>query len=476
MRHPPDGALRARPGASVTERLPSPPSRSAAPPVTATRRAEVTANGIATALLAGRWRRPQMVRRVAVALGYRRAPRWVGTLVGEVLGAYWHPPADRPRELAAFLRTTGGWARGQAAEVPPRVVHWEPVPTAVVRPRLPTVELPDLSALARLLDLDQGELAWFADARTVERTAPEPLRHYRWRAVDRPTGVRLLAAPKPRLKEIQRRLLRHVLDPVPVHGAAHGCVPGRSVRTAAAPHAGAAVVLRMDLEHFFASVPAPRVHGLLLGQAGLPEPVAHAVTGLVTTVVPAAVWRRIPPPEDPVARERHRRLGTRLAVPHLPPGAPTSPALANLVCYRLDRRLAALAATFGATYTRYVDDLTFSGGTRVGRGRLAQLVGGIAREEGFRVNAAKTRATGSARRQAVLGVVVNERPALPRRERDELRALLHNCATRGWTTQLRGRDPATFRDHVLGRVAWAASVDPASGARLRALAERIDWS
>ncbi|SEK65258.1 Reverse transcriptase (RNA-dependent DNA polymerase) [Blastococcus sp. DSM 46786] len=444
--------------------------------MTAGRRAQVTASGIATALLAGTWRRPQMVRRVAVALRYRRAPRWVGTLVGEVLEAYWHPPADRPRELALFVRRTEGWARGQAADVPPRVVRWEPVPTAVVRPRLPTVELSDLSALARLLGLDQGELAWFTDARNLERTVPEPLRHYRWRAVDRPAGVRLLAAPKPRLKEIQRRLLRHVLDAVPVHGAAHGCVPDRSVRTAAAPHAGAAVVLRMDLEHFFGSVPAPRVHGLLLGQAGLPEPVAHAVTGLVTTVLPAAVWRRVPLPDDVGARERHRRLGARLAVPHLPQGAPTSPALANLVCFRLDRRLAALADAFGATYTRYVDDLTFSGGPRVGRGRLAALVGEVAREEGFRVNAAKTRAISSARRQDVLGIVVNDHPALPRRERDALRALLHNCATHGWATQLRGRDPATFRDHVLGRVAWAASVDPASGARLRALADRIDWS
>ena len=173
---------------------------------------------------------------------------------------------------------------------------------------------------------------------------------------------------------------------------------------------------------------------------------------------------------------RHRRLGARLAVPHLPQGAPTSPALANLVCFRLDRRLAALAAAFGASYTRYVDDLTLRGGARVGRGRLAGLVGEIAREEGFRVNVAKTRAISSARRQDVLGVVVNDHPALPRRERDALRALLHNCATHGWATQLRGRDPATFRQHVLGRVAWAASVDPTSGARLLALADRIDWS
>jgi hypothetical protein len=88
----------------------------------------------------------------------------------------------------------------------------------------------------------------------------------------------------------------------------------------------------MDLESFFGSVPAPRVWGLLQGVAGLGEPVAHAVTGPVTTVVPAAVWRRVPLPADPAGRDRHARLGRLLATPHLPQGAPTSPPPADLAC------------------------------------------------------------------------------------------------------------------------------------------------
>ncbi len=444
--------------------------------MTARRRDAATASGIATALLAGPWRRPEAVRRVAVALGYARAPRWVGTLVGEVLGAYREAPADRPRELAAFLVTTAGWERGRDADVAPRVVRRTPVPTRVVRRRFPVREVPDLTALARLLDVDQGELAWFADVRGLERTAPdEALRHYRWRVVERPGGVRLLAAPKPRLREIQRRLLRHLLAPVPPHEAAHGCVPGRSVRTAAAPHAGADTVLALDLEAFFAGIPAPRVWGVLQGVIGLPEPVAHAVTGLVTTVVPVGVWRRVPVPADPAGRDRHARLGRRLAVPHLPQGAPTSPALANLTCTRLDRRLAGLAASLGGTYTRYVDDLFLSGPAALRRPAAAARVAAIAAEEGFRVHPGKTRSAGRGRRQTVLGAVVNTRPTLPRPERDALRALLHNCAVSGWASQVRDRDPAGFRDHVLGRVAWAASVDPVLGARLRDLAARIDW-
>ncbi|MGY1773836.1 reverse transcriptase family protein [Blastococcus sp. SYSU D00813] len=442
-----------------------------------TRRQAATASaGIATALLGGRWRRREMVRRVAVALGRERAPRWVGTLVGEVLDAYRDAPADRPRELAAFVRTTEGWRRGQDAGPAPRVATWRPSATTVVRRPFAVTELPDAAALARLLDVDVGELLWFADPRGLERVSGEPLRHYRWRAVPHGSGVRLLAAPKPRLREIQRRLLRHLLAPVPVHEAAHGCVRGRSVRTAAAPHAGAPVVLGMDLRTFFVGVPARRVWGLLQGTVGLPEPVAHLVTGLTTTVLPLAVWRRVPVPPGPVAADRHRHLGRLLAAPHLPQGAPTSPALANLVCSRLDRRLAGLAAAAGARYTRYVDDLTFSGGRALTTGRFADRVARIVADEGFAVNPAKTRAAGAARRQQVLGAVVNDRPTLPRPERDALRALLHNCATHGWRSQVRDRDPATFRDVVLGRVAWASSVDPVLGARLSALARGIDWS
>lgn len=436
-------------------------------------RSSLTASGTATALLAGPWSRRTMVRRVAVALGFARAPRWIGTVVDEVLAAYVAAPVDRPRELALFVAATQGW---EGAEAPRRVVRRQPVATAVARDRFGVTPLPDAAALARLLDLDQAELAWFADVRGLERTVDEPLRHYRWHAVERRGRLRLVAEPKPRLKEAQRRLLRHVLTPVPVHDAAHGCVPGRSVRTAAAPHAGRAVVLGMDLEEFFASVPAPRVWGLLQGTAGLTEPVAQLVTALVTTTAPASVWRALPVPAGADARERHRRLGARLAAPHLPQGAPTSPALANLVCFRLDRRLAGLAATAGARYTRYVDDLTFSGDRRIRGDRFAALVTEVAAEEGFRVNPAKTRVAGAGSRQRVLGAVVNARPTLPRPERDALRALLHNCARHGWAGQTRGHDPATFREHVLGRVAWAASLDPVLGERLHTLAARIDWS
>lgn len=308
------------------------------------------AAGLATALLAGPWNKQAMTARAKSALGRRTPPKWLGHLVDAVLELYRDPPLDRPRELAAVLQTTRPWAEACKSRRPPQIVAWTPVPTSIGRTQWPVTLLPDRGALARLLDLDQGELDWFADVRSLERSVAEPLRHYRWTTVAKRDGVRVLAAPKPRLKEIQRRLLRHLLEPIPVHPTAHGCVRGRSVRSALAPHAGSAVVIRADIDGFFPSIAAGRVWGLLR-TAGLPEGVAHCVTGLMTTVAPPAIRRVV----DPALRPR-------LTVPHLPQGAPSSPMVANLVAFTLDRRLAGLADHFGARYTRYVDDLTFSGG------------------------------------------------------------------------------------------------------------------
>jgi hypothetical protein len=435
-------------------------------------RREQVASGLATALLAGAWQPPAMRAQVTAALGRRTPPKWVVALVDQVLDAYRDPPADRPRELAAYLQTRPAWQLAWQHRRPPRVVHWEPTPTAMGRAPWPITPLPDLAALCALLAVDAGELAWFADVRSLERRVGEPLRHYRWRTLPKRDGVRLVAAPKPRLKEIQRRLLHHVLDPIALHPAAHGCVRARSVRTAVGPHTGADVVVRMDLEAFFASITAARIWGVLRA-AGLPEAVAHTLTGLLTTVVPRPVWRQVPMRGIPDA---HWRLGQRLAAPHLAQGAPTSPAAANLVAFTLDRRLAGLAARFGAQYTRYVDDLTFSGGPslRAARSRFVALVAEVVRAEGFRPNERKTVVLGSAGRQQVLGAVVNDHPALPRPERDALRALLHNCAVRGWRTQARGRE--NFPEYVLGRISWAGGLDPAFGARLRAAYDAVDWT
>ncbi|WP_327007440.1 reverse transcriptase family protein [Dactylosporangium sp. NBC_01737] len=396
--------------------------------------ARVVAGALADAFLTVDWARGPLLDVGYEVLG--RRPRWLGPVVTAVLRAYREAPADRPRELAEFITAP--------SRQPIRVRR--ATATRTVRQRWDSPRIDDLAALAELLDLDPDELDWFADRRGINRKhADHKVRHYSYIWI----GDRLIEAPKSRLKAIQRRLLDEVLGPLPVHEAAHGFVPGRSAHTFAAAHAGQATVVRLDLRAFFTSVTAGRVYGLFR-TAGYPEPVAHALTAMCTTRTPHAVSGRI----------EHR-------TPHLPQGAPTSPALANLVAFRLDRRLTGLAARFGVTYGRYADDLAFSGSLGY-PSRLVEAVSAVVADEGFHVNPAKTRVRGSGDRQRLAGLVVNAHPAVPRDDYDRLRAMLHTAARDGLDAANRDGHP-DFAAHLTGLVSWASHGHPARAARLERL-------
>jgi hypothetical protein len=234
-------------------------------------------------------------------------------------------------------------------------------------------------------------------------------------------------------------------------------------------HASEFVVAATDLKEFFPSTPLMRVHALFR-RFGYPWAVARLLTGLCsTTTPPHALARAAGIGEDWGARRLY-------AAPHLPQGAPTSPALANLSAWRLDRRLSGLSRVFDANYSRYADDLAFSGdeGFAGKIGRFLALVAQIVGEEGFALNAAKTRIMRQSGRQIVTGVVVNDHLNLPRKAFDELKAILHNCIVRGPRAENSAMHP-DFRAHLDGRVNWAESLNPVRGAKLRRAFERIEW-
>jgi hypothetical protein len=238
-------------------------------------------------------------------------------------------------------------------------------------------------------------------------------------------------------------------------------------------HAGHTAVLCLDLEDFFTSIPHARVFHVFRA-AGYPGPVARVLAGVCTTALPQAEFARCPRPNDAPSLARHQRLRVSALSQHLPQGAPTSPALANLCALRLDQRLACAAA--GANYSRYADDLAFSGDVAFARRTtdFATLAAAIALDEGFEVNFRKTRIMRRATRQRVCGLVVNDRPNVARRDYDRLKAVLTNCQHRGPDRE--NRDGHTdFRAHLQGRVAWVEAVAPTRGAKLRALFDAIDW-
>ena len=263
---------------------------------------------------------------------------------------------------------------------------------------------------------------------------------------------------------------------IPPHDAARGFRPGGSVRSYAAPHADRPVVLRLDLEAFFASVTVSRVYGIWR-TAGYPEAVAHCLAGLVTSVLPRSAWRAVPAPADDGLLDAHWRLGRRLAAPHLPQGAPTSPAMANLAAYRLDVRLTALARSWGGRYTRYADDLAFSGdaGWGTGTSRL------IDADRGGRARRGLPAQRPQDRRDAAGGPAASRRPRRqraaarrPQRGRHPARDPAQLPAARAEHPEPRRR-PA-LEEHLRGRIAWVAQHDPVRGARLQAVHDTIDWS
>ena len=430
--------------------------------------------GLAEALVAGPWQVEDLVDRGGRALG--RRGRWLRPLARRLVAAFGaRPTAAR---VAAFLRDDDGFRLACGEQVLTLAVRPWPAPAMWPAPGAPTSwPVPPLSTpadLARRLGLEPGELDWMADRQGRGRTtAAGPRHHYRYRWQAKRNGAaRLIEAPKPRLRGIQRRLLDEVIARVPPHEAAHGFRAGRSVRTFVAPHVGRAVVLRMDLRDFFPSITAARV-AALFRTAGYPEAVAGVLAGLCTNRVPAAVWDDPAAPTPGPDAGRSRRLYRQ---PHLPQGAPSSPALANLCAYRLDGRLATLAEAAGARYTRYADDLVFSGGPDLARAirRFHVHACAVALEEGFVVHTRKTRVMRQGVRQRAAGVVLNQRPNVPRADFDRLKAILHNCLAHGPHGQDRVGH-ADFHAHLAGRIAHVATLHPERGRRLRALFDRIAW-
>ncbi|ALV44249.1 hypothetical protein MB46_00690 [Arthrobacter alpinus] len=422
------------------------------------------------------WSKPEITVAGAQVLGARR--RWLGPLAAHVLLSYPRPPVDAPRELTATILASEPFieavAKAASQYKPILLASYALAPTTARENRQARVPRIDtLAALAEKLHLTLGELEWFSDPQHWNRTAARKLQHYRYVWRSRPGRLpRLLEIPGLRLRNIQRTVLTELLYPLELHDAAHGFVPGRSVVTGAARHTGKEVVVNLDLTTFFAKVTAGRVFGTLR-QAGFTESVAHRLTGICTHVVPPRILAQMPPGGDADQRFALRRA---LSQPHLPQGAPSSPVLANLALRKLDSRLAGLADTFDAGYTRYADDLTFSGGRELARrvNAFIRTATGIIENEGHGVNKLKSRVRPAAVRQVVTSVVVNQRTNINRLDFDRLKATLHNCRRHGPESQNREAH-ADFRAQLLGRISWVTALNPDRGAKLLRDFHLIAW-
>lgn len=258
-------------------------------------------------------------------------------------------------------------------------------------------------------------------------------------------GTRLVSEPAFPLNMIQRRLLHRVFNKFPVTDNAHGFVRGRDIISNVSPHVGKHIIIKMDLEKFFDNIGAGLIYRLL-ERYGYRASVTSRIVDLVT---------------------KDRKL---------PQGAPTSPALSNATAQNLDHALTHFVKTnFNADYTRYADDLTFSGDKEFER-KLPWFfaeVRTIIAKRGFIINEKKLRIIRISRKQKVTGIVANEKLSIDRKERDKLRALLHNAyKCRSLESQNReGRKD--FEAHIRGKIQHIKHVSPPQGGKLEMMFNRV---
>lgn len=286
--------------------------------------------------------------------------------------------------------------------------------------RLRTNNLPVIETMADIamaMEIKAEEIVWLC----YERAATDTDHYSRFTIPKRSGGERIISSPKPKMRKAQSWINERILNKLQPSQACYAFRPNISIVDNAEVHTKATVIVKLDLKDFFPSISFKRVRGFY-ESLGYNPGVATILALLCTDA-----------PRKKVTVKGFTQI-VAVGQRSLPQGACTSPALANLIGSPLDYRLLGLAAKSSAQwrYTRYADDLTFS--TRSSDGDVGKLIGVVvrfAKEEGFKINSAKTRIMRAPRRQTVTGLVVGEDVRLRKSEIKKMRAFFHQCETKG---------------------------------------------
>ncbi len=222
---------------------------------------------------------------------------------------------------------------------------------------------------------------------------------------------RSIDAPSKGLKVIQKALsvlLESIYVP---NQSAMGFVNGRSIVDNAKAHLGKTYVYNIDLKNFFPSITAGRICARLQAK---PYQFDKGMASLIADIC---------------------CIKSSEGIAVLPQGAPTSPIMTNIICEKLDYKLQNLAKAFRLTYTRYADDITFSGNRNVfnEEGKFCKKLRQIIEdEEHLKINENKTRLCQHGGRMEVTGITVNSQMNTSRKYMRQVRTMLHNWESLGY--------------------------------------------
>jgi RNA-directed DNA polymerase len=357
------------------------------------------------------------------------------------------------REGIAHRRATDIIYLGQG--VSPKLNQRESNQEALTQRGLPLLSTP--ADVAKILGLPIPKLRWLC----YHTEAAEKTHYVYFEIPKRSGGKRLLSAPMPTLAKAQEWVLHNILEKLPTEEPAHGFIKAHSTVTNAIPHLQKDLVVNLDLSDFFPTITYRRVRGFFekLGYS----PAVSTLLALLCTECP----RR---PVEYDGKRYQVAIGERA----LPQGACTSPAISNQISRTLDKRLLGMSKKHGWVYTRYADDLTFST-TAEKKSDLPMMlarVRHIVSDEGFALNPKKGRVQRRSTRQCVTGIVVNDKPGLPREDVRKLRAILHQAQKTGLEAQNREKIPH-FEAWLRGKLSYLSMVDPIKGKAMLAQLELL---
>lgn len=256
-------------------------------------------------------------------------------------------------------------------------------------------------------------------------------------------GVRQIEAPCKRLKEIQRWIKDEIVDKFVVSEYATGFRKNMSIVDNARKHVGKELVINMDIKDFFPSVTYAHIF-LMFMYIGYRKDVAHLLTKLCTN-----------------------------AENVLPQGSPASPSISNHILLKLDKRLGRLAESIGADYSRYADDITFSGKRSIST--IIPLVEQIVEEEGFQVNKKKTRLQYNNQRQEVTGLIVNNTISVSVAIENEIRNAIYFIKKYGVDEHMKyiRCNKSFYMEHLYGIAYFINMVDRKKGEKYLAQLDEI---
>ena len=283
-------------------------------------------------------------------------------------------------------------------------------------------------------------------------------------------GFRQIIVPFSNLRILQNFILINILNSRGVHDAAKGFVKGKSILDNALPHKNQPAILNLDLLKFFDTINEKRIFGIFKAM-GYASNLAYDFAQITTVRLPIEYLNTFNPKEK---KAYERLVNNNLGV--LPQGAPTSPALSNLVMRRLDNRLFKLSLKLNVKFTRYADDITFSGD--LNNLPKINLLKQIIKDEGFNVNWEKVGIYKKGRKQIVTGLTVSNDVHVPRTFKKIVKKHIYCCLKFGVTNHLNYQkldDKNFYKEWLLGKILFIKSIEPEVGFKLLQEYNNIDW-